>query len=101
MSESTEHWPDFHGWGGVPERLRPGLARYVSTGGRMGSFLEAVIANDLHEAISRADDDSLAAIKPIVQFLYNNTPGGCWGSKERVATWRAKGGLNGGALDAR
>lgn len=79
----------------VPEHLREGLRRYVLDGGRVGQFLAAAIENNLLGAISHGDDQSLAGLKPLVKFLYNDAPSPCWGSRERREAWQAQGGLAG------
>ena len=71
----------------VPEHLRDGLARYVIHGIVPGSFLCAVLGNDLHGAIRYGDDDSLAGIKSIITFLWNSTPAACFGTAARVDEW--------------
>lgn len=52
-----------------------------------GQFLTAVLSNDLNGAIAHADDTRMAALKRIVQFVYNDLPSQCWGSKEKVDRW--------------
>ncbi len=62
---------------------------YILRGVPTGSFLEAVISNDLREAMARADEDSRAALFGLVSYLHNDCPGGCWGSPERYRDWMA------------
>lgn len=52
-----------------------------------GGFLTAVLSNDLFRAYDLADEFSKADMDLIVKFIYNNLPGECWGSKERVKIW--------------
>lgn len=52
-----------------------------------GSFLMSVFANDLMEAVSRANQDNIAALTDICQYVYNELPSGCHGSREAVAAW--------------
>lgn len=84
-------------WGGVPEHLRPGLARYIAGGCPVGDFLRAALSNDLAGAIRKADDVSLAALPALIRFLHWNAPGGCWASPEAYQYWVACGGLAGKA----
>jgi hypothetical protein len=79
----------------VPSHLREGIVRYAIDGGHVGHFLTAVVSNDLHEAVSRGDDPSLAGLKGLMQFLYNYAPAPCWGSPAKVAAWQACGGVRG------
>ena len=71
----------------VPRHLRDGLVRYAVYGVAPGGFLRGVLANDLLEACGRADEESERALKPIIQWVYNEAPGPCWGSAAAVAAW--------------
>ena len=64
----------------IPDRMMEGLKRWIDHGIKPGSFMLAVLTNDLRGAIERADDEN----------LYNEAPGGCWGSVEKVADWAKK-----------
>lgn len=72
---------------GVPEHLHGGLVRYIVHRIPPGSFMEAVLSNDLREAMGRADEASRHGLFEIVSFLYNNAPCGCWGSPANVKAW--------------
>jgi hypothetical protein len=79
---------------GVPEHLRDGLLRYVLNHVPTGGFLQAVISNDLHEALLRADEKSEAGLLGVVAWCHWNLPGGAYGSPERYKAWlRARGRL--------
>lgn len=71
----------------VPEHMRDGISRYIEQGIRPGSFLTAVVQNDLREAIGHADDINLTALPTIVAWFYNYAPALCWGSTERMMGW--------------
>ncbi len=73
----------------IPPHLEGGLTRYLEDGIPPGSFLEAVLSNDLKEACSRGDSESLAGLVDLVCWLYNHAPMNCWGSPERVRDWIA------------
>lgn len=73
---------------GIPEHCRDGLAGYLTGDYKhIGSFLLALLSNDLKETFARADDTNAAAIPNYVRFLYNQAPCGSWGSPERVKDW--------------
>jgi hypothetical protein len=74
----------------IPERMMSGLARYVNDHVLPGGFLQAVLRNDLTDAVCRADDENLANIPAFVGYLYNEAPGMCWGSPAAVAAWIAQ-----------
>lgn len=76
---------------GVPEHLHGGLCRYLDHRIQPGSFLVAVLSNDLKEAMARADEKSRAGLFALVSFLYNDAPANCWGSPDAVQAWLAEG----------
>lgn len=53
-----------------------------------GDFLKAVLSNDLRESFGRADDYNRAVLFDIVRYCYNELPFGCWGSPDKVLSWR-------------
>lgn len=76
MSSSNSNLP----YENIPEQFRGGLERYFEQGIEPGHFMQAVLQNNLIDAVSRADEPSLAALKTIVQWLYCEAPGGTWGT---------------------
>lgn len=74
----------------VPAHLRGGLALYVEHGVMPGDFLCAVLDNRLFEAVARADEQSLAGLRGITQWLWNYAPSACFGSKEKRVAWVAR-----------
>lgn len=68
-----------------PVNVRKAFDNYVYLGVPLGSFLTAVLSNDLKEAIGRADDTNLVALPHIVAYLYNEIPAALWGSP--AALW--------------
>jgi hypothetical protein len=77
----------------VPWHLQEGLRHYFEQRVPTGSFLEAVLGNDLVEAIGRADPESMAGMKGLVTWLYNYTPARepyrVWGDEAAVKSWLA------------
>ena len=71
----------------VPIHLLEALVRWGKKECITGDFLGAVLSNDLMEAIGRADDDSMASLKYIAMFIYNELPRDCHGSKDIVSQW--------------
>ena len=82
-------------WDILPEYMWDGLARYIDRGIRPGSFLTAVLSNDLHGAAARADNTNRAALADYMTFLVSYAPGGCFGSPRQVEDWCKYGGLRG------
>lgn len=71
----------------IPERMMGGIARYIEQGIIPGSFLTAVICNDLADAVGRADEENMANLPAYVAYFDNEAPATCWGSRERMAAW--------------
>ncbi len=84
----------------VPEHDVQGLWLYLQHGIPPGSFLQAVLENDLKEAFGRADHINSTHVKEIVTFLHNLFPASAWGSEEKVASWSFKKGFSGGLTSA-
>ena len=87
MAKTDTEWLALMDEWRVPVHLRNGLMNYLAHHRPTGDFLQAVLTNRLMEAVSRADDDSLAGILPLMRFLYNEAPAISYGSPERVDTW--------------
>lgn len=68
----------------IPQRFRDSILLYVEHRCPPGDFLEAVLANDLMEAIGRVDEEAYAHLGDICSFVYNRIPRGVWGSRENI-----------------
>ncbi len=79
----------------IPPYCRKGVLAWFFEGHRSGEFLMAVFRNDLFEAVAHADPENIKRLRDYVQYLYNYTLKGCYGSEERVNEWAAHGGLAG------
>ena len=75
----------------IPVQVLDSLYEYIDSKVPTGSFLRAVLSNDLSEACARADSECIASLPVLVQFLYNNAPSGCYGTPTVVADWLRKG----------
>jgi hypothetical protein len=82
----------------IPERMCPGIVRYIEQGVIPGNFLQAIIKDSLKEAVMYADDENVANIPAYVNYFYNHAPSDCWGSEETMRAWHEKGGLEGGII---
>jgi hypothetical protein len=71
----------------IPERMMDGIKRYIEHHIKPGSFLCAVIQNDLREAVGAADDENIANLPAYVGYFYNEAPSICWGSREKMEAW--------------
>jgi len=71
----------------VPSRFLDSLDAWAKTARPTGSFLRAVLENNLFEAVGRADSEAAEALRGIVTYVNCQLPGGCWGNKEVVEKW--------------
>lgn len=78
---------------GIPVRydLAPNLAdnleRYIEHGVPTGSFLRALLENNLRESCWRADKANRLLLWEYVCWLHHYAPQDCWGSPEKVKAW--------------
>lgn len=80
---------------GIAPASAEGLVNYLFYGLHPGSFLTAVVENDLVHACGKADHANQKLLVTYAGILYNDFPMGAWGSKEKVGQWIDKGGLYG------
>ena len=71
----------------IPEHTKFQIDQYAHNYVPPGSFVHAVLSNDLMTAFQRADDMNLQHMKDIVSYLYNDVNMLCWGSPEVVEQW--------------
>ena len=71
----------------LPEHCRDGMRLYVEHGIMPGSFMTAVLENNLVEAFAHADDINIHRMFDYANFLYNELPGNAWGSSAIVLAW--------------
>jgi hypothetical protein len=74
---------EFRGYAIGPVMIES-IRDYVNHGAEPGSFLSAVICNNLKEAVACADDTNLANLPAFVSFFYNEVPSNIWGTSEKM-----------------
>ena len=79
----------------IPEHMHNVLKLYIERGVPPGSFMSAVICNDLSGAMGRADHINQHRIFDIVKWFYNYAPIDCWGNEDKYHGWLERGGLEG------
>jgi hypothetical protein len=81
----------------LPERMQESLRAYIEHGvlPARADFLYELLTNDLYGVFKFGDAENLGVLPGWLSWLYNNPPSGCWGSREKVAAWVAKGGMLG------
>lgn len=63
------------------------LEAYRDHGREPGSFLMAILCNDLVAAVAAADEDNMDNLPAYADFLYNHMPVASWGDETRVRRW--------------
>jgi hypothetical protein len=74
----------------IPEHMHDGLVRYLVDRVLPGSFLHAVLCNDLFEAAQRADLENTGALASWVFWLREHAPPESYGDPGRVFCWLAR-----------
>lgn len=73
------------------ELIRPDTIQtindYVLKGWNPGSFVYAVLTNNLMDAFGLADEGNRSALFYICDYVYNEVPARAHGSPEKVAAW--------------
>jgi hypothetical protein len=82
--EKARHHAEFSR---IPEHILRGLYGYVEHRQATGHFLNAVLTNNLFDAISRADKEALAALREIVVFVHMEVRSDAYGSSQKVQEW--------------
>jgi hypothetical protein len=72
----------------IPPLVRNAVLRYVEHRIPPGSAVRSLFENDLRGFIGRADEDTLAAVRPLMWTL-SECPNECQGSPEKVEKWLA------------
>lgn len=73
----------------IPEHTKNALLNWVRYGNQWdhGSFLMALVSNQLVESFSSADDINSYYMYDIVKWMYQYLPTSCYGSKENAEAW--------------
>lgn len=77
----------------LPDKYIPGLIRWIKAGIEPGSFVQACLTNNLFKAVGHGDQVSLMAIEFMMGWLAAYAPDPCWGSPEKYAAWKERGGM--------
>lgn len=85
--------------GVIPEHMQGSIDEWVHHGAphpaAMGSFLRAVLLNDLKAAAMFADDENRRSLAEWAYYLHNEVPALAYGNGERLIKWHERGGLEG------
>lgn len=83
----------------IPLHTEEGLKRYAVDRLPTGSFLQAVLSNDLKGAVVQADDMNQRALQNIVIWVMNVLPSQAQGSREKYLAWLNPEPNEGGTID--
>ena len=74
----------------LPEESRQRIRRYIEEGygASLSTFYRCLIANDLIGAMQGSDEENRAALPIFVEYLTAYAPADCYGSSEKLHTWR-------------
>ena len=71
----------------APVHILDSIDRFVRHRIAPGSFVTAVLSNDLTGAFLAGDEDSLRGLRDIMRYVHWEIPGVCHGSKSIVERW--------------
>jgi hypothetical protein len=71
----------------VPDHTYRAFVDYVDRQYEPGSFMMAVLTNDLYGAVCRADTVNKQHLPEIIKFVLNELPPGSYGSVANVRLW--------------
>ena len=74
-------------WDAIPFHCRAGLIRYMEDHCPVGSFLAAVLSNDLMDAATRADGENIKAFRDYALWLIRFAPRESYGSRANYKAW--------------
>ena len=73
----------------IPNLIKNNIDNYVQHGYPPGGFCEAVLRNDLTEAVQRADLACRRALPDIVEYVKLTVPAEAKGSEDAIIGWAA------------
>jgi len=75
----------------IPKYTMDALTRWIEQGIEPGGFLMQVLMNRSFSIVAgRADELNALNLVKLYRYLLNHCPEECWGSEEKVLTWKEK-----------
>jgi hypothetical protein len=71
----------------IDPHMLAAIERYTVQRIKPGSFLQAVICNDLQRAVGLADEENMHNLPAFCHYFYFEAPSKCWGSPEKMDAW--------------
>jgi hypothetical protein len=91
-----EYRPEKMASHGISENVAETLRLYVEHGIEPGGAVFTILENQpVRDVVAYCDDATLAQLRPIIRWLYNDAPSQCWGSRGEVTAWMIRGGIAG------
>ena len=84
MQEESYTFRTFH----ISPHMLNSIKRYIQHGCPPGSFLTAIIENNLKSSVMYADDDNINNLPAYVEYFYNRAPILCWGYEGVINEWK-------------
>ena len=81
--------------GHLPETSQGALMRYLEHGVRPGSFIEAILTNNLYKALAYADSVNKDLLQEHAYAVVRHFPNESCGSRESFVNWMRENGLRG------
>jgi len=79
----------------IPSKFLRHIEDYVELGRLPGGFLQGVITNNFRHVALRVPDTEISNLCAYAHYFYTKVPAECFGSKENMRAWVAKGGKKG------
>ncbi len=73
----------------IPDWVRREIDEWAAIATWPGTFVEAVLRNDLADAFGKATEDEVRAMHSIVCYVYTHIPSAAWRTREKMVAWRA------------
>lgn len=71
----------------IPERTMTSIRKFADEHRSPGGWLIAVLSNDLVSSFAYADKENKPHLQEIIDYIYWEIPGSCWGSPDKVSEW--------------
>lgn len=71
----------------IPMRVLRELVDFAERGIRPGGYVQAVLAEDLGQAVALGDSEVLGSLVQTSMFVFNRMPAGTWGSRSALSCW--------------
>lgn len=71
----------------IPTYMYKALREYVNDHKAPGHFIQAIIMNNLSDAVAHADEKNLFVLRAWVGIFHNFAPSLCHGSEEKYKEW--------------